>query len=167
MSDSNKTGEANLLAQIDTLIAFFEHRRSKLRRWDRTLFLLQAILTFLTTLAAGLHITGQEVTLKEVALVTSSLASLVALAAGRFAYREQWIAYTETSSNLHAIRSRIQLLMSLAEAGQRPKLTADEIVTLHAEMQAILNRVDDRWLKSVSVAQSTPRTPAAGSKASQ
>jgi hypothetical protein len=158
MTDPNKTGETNLLDQINGLIAFFEERRSKLRRWDRILFLLQAILTFLTTLAAGLNITGKEITLKGATLVTSSLASLVALIAGRFAYREQWIAYTETSSSLHAIRSKIQLLMSLVDAGQRARLTSEEIVSLHAEMQSVLNRVDDRWLKSVSIPQSPARS---------
>jgi hypothetical protein len=160
VTESDKTGEANLLRQIDELIAFFEERRSKLRKWDQVLFLLQAILTFLTTLAAGLSITGHEVSLKGAALVTSSLASLVALIAGRFAFREQWIAYTETSSNLHAIRSKIRLLMSLVESGQRARLTSDEIVSLHTEMQSVLNRVDDRWLKSVSIPQSPARSSA-------
>jgi hypothetical protein len=144
------SGEVELLSQVDSLIDSFESKRLRLRKNDRAVFLFQAALAVSTTILTGLHSANYEAVLKNAALFASALATFAVLISGRFAFREQWIAYTETSSRLHALRSKLRLLAALVGAGQRPALTPEEIIGLHTELQNILNDADKGWVKTVS-----------------
>lgn len=157
IANSSCSGTDKLLGQLDTLIGSFDKKRTKLRRQDQLLFVCQAVLTLCTTILTGLHVNGLDDAFKTAALLTSSTATFFILLTGRFAYRNRWIAYTETSSRLHALKSRVELINVLANAGQRPAITSEEVLTFHDQMQNVLDRVDEEWSKIVTT-QTGPQT---------
>jgi hypothetical protein len=152
-----RTGVEELLAQLVTVSDSFDARRKPLRRFDQILFVAQASLILLTTIFTGLKFDGYEVALKNLALAASAVASFLTVIIGRFAFRDRWAAFTDASSQLAALRSRVDLILALATSGQRPIPSADEISTLHKEMQDILDRVDGRWKQIVTTSGSGAR----------
>jgi hypothetical protein len=57
--------------QLEDVIAFFDLRRTRLRRLDVRLFIAQAVFTILTTVLVGLQLAGHETTLRNLALISS------------------------------------------------------------------------------------------------
>src|SRR5579872_925746 len=67
----------------------FNRKRNGLRRFDYTIFLIQAIFILMTTIFAGLQLQGYESILKNAAFVSSALASFLTIIIGRFVFRER------------------------------------------------------------------------------
>lgn len=153
----SRVGVEELLSQIVTVSDSFDARRKPLRRLDQLLFVAQASLILLTTIFTGLKIDGRDALLKNLALAASALASFLTVIIGRFAFRDRWVAYTDASSQLTALRSKLSLLLALAAAGQRPMPSTEDLLALHKEMQEILDRVDNRWKQTVTTSGSSAR----------
>jgi hypothetical protein len=138
--------------QLEDVIAFFDLRRTRLRRLDVRLFIAQAVFTILTTVLVGLQLAGHETTLRNLALISSALAGLVTIVLGHFRFRERYIAYTTASSKLNALFSRLRFFQSLEPAQREVVLSQEALVRMHAEFQAILDQVDERWNQILTAA---------------
>jgi hypothetical protein len=143
-----------LLHQIDEASSYFDARRPALRANDLMLFASQACLTALTTVLVGLEVTGYETVLKNFALVSSALAGLLTILAGRLRYRERYVTYTVTSSSLAALKSKIEFYQEFEPAQRDLVLSLEAINKLHVDFQSILDHADENWRHLFNVTSS-------------
>lgn len=138
------------LSEIDHHIGSFDKKSVFWRRADLPLSGLQALFTVATTICAGWEVLGSKTDLKNATLAFSALATLMTLLVARFGTRQRWLAYTQSSSQLKALKSRIQLYQSLPQEEQERRLSSDDAISLHEEMEKILNATNAQWEQLVA-----------------
>ena len=144
-----------LCIEIDGMIASFDTKRRAYGGKANLLFTIQLLCMILSAVFAGLHIEGMEVQLKNWIVVTAALASAVSVATEWFKYRDRWITYTGVASQLHRVKSSIQLELELASSDSAFTIDADRVRKFHAEFQAALDHSDSGWQSMMNAAKVT------------
>jgi len=139
-----------LSRQVDEQIAGFDGRRALWRSRDGLLWKSQAGLSGITAIAVALQDFGLSPYLRILSIVTSVAVTVLTIAIARTGARQRWVAYTWAYTKLRALRSKMDLIAKLSPAERKQKLSSENVLSLHASMQAILDDVDDRWAKLVT-----------------
>jgi len=149
-----------LISQIESRIKSADEKRKLWRRRELGIWVGQALFASLTTILAGVQVSGSELYLKNGTLVASAIASFAMVVATRLRARERWIGFTRTASSLRALHSKLRLIDKLSGPARAERLSTEAIFALHNEMQKILDDGDAEWTQSVTAGSLTASKPA-------
>jgi hypothetical protein len=132
-----------LLAELDNQIASFEVRR---RRNKRRAFLLKIAITassVAVTILLGID-TGNAYTtfLKNAALISGGIGSILGAWDAFFNHKELWIRYKRTANDLKGLRAVVQY-----RSKSVVPLSEEEVDDLFEQFQNILRQTNSAWLE--------------------
>lgn len=136
-----------MIASIETLIEQVEHQisRTQLKRYRSKKFfyviaISQAFLAGSVTVILGLTVSSEiQGATKNIALIVSGLANIMALVYAILKPKEKLMLYTKTASELKAYHARLKILREINS------IDSDEILNLFEEFQNILSNSNRNW----------------------
>jgi hypothetical protein len=134
-----------LLRMISERIDSFQKRREKNRKTAFRLKMSIAALGAMTTILLGLQVANPHLVqyIKNLALCTSSLITIVATWESFFDYRGLWVRYTATRARLMALRAQLDFML----AGNRDCIEVANINKLFDQYENILEETNSSWLQ--------------------
>ncbi|WP_130472092.1 SLATT domain-containing protein [Candidatus Magnetaquicoccus inordinatus] len=151
-----------LCNQVAYQIVRFDQKRESCRIKYHIIFGGQTILTIVTTVCLGLSFNDSNfmAIMKNVALVTSTVASGLATFQSNLKYKEQWTYFTLVSGRLKAFRSNLNLIRKNIEDDESGTLFGlEECDRYFIQFQKILSESNSEWqllLKSDDRKQEKP-----------
>lgn len=127
---------------LDGKIEFFKYVQINNKKKAFLLKMLATLFGLLTTVLLGLQVA--ELTagiLKNIALVTSALVTLLSAIDAFFNHRALWVRYTATLSQLDVVRIELDYLNAAAD--QAPK--EGDVDRLFAKYRSILDETNTSW----------------------
>lgn len=130
-----------LLTSLNTQIASFQNKRRHNRNLALGISLTTVSLGAMTTILLGVKDVGDEVILKNIALVLSACVTIVGAVDSLFHHRALWIRYTETVTSLYSIKSDLEY----AIATRATTLTAEQVDRAYQRFQEVLRLTNQWW----------------------
>ncbi len=125
----------------------FARKIAQMRTQDIVFFSLQIISTVMTTILIGNNSTAYASVLKNWALASSAIASIMTVVLGRFRFRDRQIAYASARTTLVQIECRIAFLKSLDDKAWQESRPRDVIAALQSEFLSVLGKFDEDYLQ--------------------
>jgi hypothetical protein len=140
-------GQAAFLDKaLSDRIDSFQVRRKQNRRLSFRLKIWATILSAVTTVLLGLQGVNLqawvEPAIRDLALVVSSIVTVLGACEAFYDYRGLWVRYTETRARLLSLRARLQFLSNGDGA-----LSAKVLEDLFEAYERILGDSNDAWLR--------------------
>jgi|688.fasta_scaffold27262_8 hypothetical protein len=131
-----------LIKEIDETLCRVQRKRRSARRWSQAVFISQVCLIFLTTVLLGIKWGGRDITLANLALITSAGATLMSTIGGYFNFRDRWLEHTRTVGSLRALRGDAELSRLQAKGVVEP----EPVEELRNRLREVLGMSMQRWI---------------------